>query len=332
MTTSFQGLRQSKFITPPIEDITTSLDIDLNESSEIPKIVFTNLKSGNPIFSIGVNDPDKDFDFDNNFTEVNFKSLGVSETLKLTNLKEVMKNQELTTNSQVTMFLTNVLVQSNNLVEKELPWNIVGEVPNKISNTNNNLYYGDITRSDNVLPIYTASTKETNSIVTDTPVEEYLTIQPIFSSSTSTSDDLSFTPNDNHNLSQDKYFNILDGDEYRYRPRGYLYIIGRKQYKDLVINGLSKPDQITSSQDSLFTNSIKVWKEIKDSVDMSCFDYVSKSDGNGAVLSKTVEICQQLNTDGKTIQKSFEVFEKVLNTFTYKKDDSNVPLINYFNP
>jgi hypothetical protein len=34
MTTNFEGVRQSKFISPPTTEITADLDIDLNEQSE----------------------------------------------------------------------------------------------------------------------------------------------------------------------------------------------------------------------------------------------------------------------------------------------------------
>jgi hypothetical protein len=35
---------------------------------------------------------------------------------------------------------------------------------------------------------------------------------------------------DKNQITTTKYFNIFDGDAYRFRPRGFLYIVGRKQY------------------------------------------------------------------------------------------------------
>jgi predicted chitinase len=35
---------------------------------------------------------------------------------------------------------------------------------------------------------------------------------------------------DKNQINTTKYFNIFDGDAYRFRPRGFLYIVGRKQY------------------------------------------------------------------------------------------------------
>ena len=44
-------------------------------------------------------------------------------------------------------------------------------------------------------------------------------------------------------LSELTYYNIYKGDEYRYRPTGYLYMVGRKQYYDYYGNdGLITPE------------------------------------------------------------------------------------------
>ena len=54
MSTSFTGVRQSKFVTSYVEEGTAFLNIDENEDLGIEPIEFSNLLSSSPIYTIGV--------------------------------------------------------------------------------------------------------------------------------------------------------------------------------------------------------------------------------------------------------------------------------------
>ncbi len=67
------------------------------------------------------------------------------------------------------------------------------------------------------------------------------------------------------------YYNVFEGDAYRYRPRGYLYMIGRRQYWDLNdsnINfskaALKFPWQASETPEAAFRTAFLVWTKLKD--------------------------------------------------------------------
>ena len=129
MTTNFQGVRQSKFISPPTDKIVAELNLDLNESSEIPKIEFRNFEFTNSLYTIGVLNPTEQFDFESNFTLEKFKLLGVTlsdEVIqnKISTFQSILTSNSATTNSQVTTFMAAVLSNSNNLTNTEMPWEV----------------------------------------------------------------------------------------------------------------------------------------------------------------------------------------------------------------
>jgi predicted chitinase len=335
MSTSFNGLRQSKFITPPIEDITTSLDVNLDESFDVPTIEFVNLSPTDIIYSIGVNDPTGDFDFNTNFTVTNFNNIGVTNTditqEVLNSFKEILSGNSITTNAQVSMFIANVLTQSENLTNREYSWEFTRSDYNNINyfDNVNPLYYDVITNNNNV------KTPENKNIGLE---PKYLTVQPIFTGSTLSggTEQISYTPKDNSGKFNDKkYGNFFTGDAYRYKPRGYLYIIGRRQYFDFfgLDFYLKYPFSLSKNETQAMISATKVWKELKDNNNKSSFDYINdakQDSGKSTIFSKTVEISQQLS-EGKKIEKSFITFEKVLQNFTYKNDAGvSEPLINFF--
>ena len=334
MSTSFNGLRQSKYITPAIEDITTSLDVNLDESFDVPTIEFINLSPTDSLYSIGVNNPNDPFDF-GNFTVINFNNLGVTNTEITQEILNDFKEQIETgfgidncTNAQVCMFIANVLTQSNNLTNREYSWDFTRSDDNNI-----NLFEG-------VKPLYYDVITDNNNNVVDKKTlngddNKYLVVQPIFTSTTLTqpSEQISFTPKDNSGkfINDSKYGNVFPGDAYRYKPRGFLYVIGRKQYYDLYdspIVKLQNPFSISSSNTEALNAALNVWKKLKDSTNKSSFDYIKnfKDDsGKSTTFQRTVQISQQLG-GGNNIEKSFLTFQKVLQVFTY----NNQPLINFF--
>ena len=79
MSTSFTGLRQSKYLTPYVKSATVFLDIDFNEDLNEDKIDFTNIDSSDPIYSVGLTDTltaEQDFD-QATLTLDSFVSMGV---------------------------------------------------------------------------------------------------------------------------------------------------------------------------------------------------------------------------------------------------------------
>ena len=339
MTTTFKGLRQSKFRIPLVSDITTSLKINLNDSIDIPKIEF---QPNNSNYSIGVLNPDQRFDFGANFDIVKFKSIGVTDSNitqeTLDEFAQLLGDYGINTNAQVCMFITNVFRQSNYLSKKTYEWELERTSPNKLNK--NVLFYGNIDNPNNqnkiVKPVLTS----------DTTDNKYYTYQPIFSGTSNISSDLtgefiSFSPTDNTSKLDDKKFlNTQTGDKYFFRPFGYLYVIGRKQYEDYaggnLISIISKRKSIEENNNleslvSSFDASIWVWQNVEGN-GKTCFKTIDEQNkenqGKSTIFSRTVEISQQLD-DSNKINESFSVFEKVLTNFVVSEQDKT-KLIDFF--
>jgi len=376
MSTSFEGVRQSRYITSPANQITADLDVDLNESSETPKIEFTNFNSKNSLFSIGVLNPTENFDFDNNLsnnaTSIDkFKRIGVTQFtdeklgLILGTLNDELKRlpNPIITNSQVTMFLSSMLSNSNNLLNKEMQWKSENMAPwrfpsDDLLNPNGVRYYGNISTPDSnyllSLPIFTGGSENDISynILGNDKLKEYLINDQIenrkkeINESLSKLDintltgklekeklekelaDLLEKESNLINNKDVKYYNIFKGDDYRFKPRGYLYVIGRKQYTDIFKDaGQTEPEVIASKTETeAIKTSVKIWKYLKDK-NQTAYDFSSLDSGAATVYSKCISISHQY--EGKSIEESFITFEKVLTTLEQKNGE---PLINYFNP
>ena len=335
MTTNFQGVRQSKYISPPNNKIIADLDINLNEISEIEPIIFTNLNSTNQRYSVGVLNPDDTFDFVNNFGVGgnvaqsnqgvnNFRKIGVDvstfsdEELKsfLVNLSALMIDNGIRTNSQVTMFLSAMLANSNSFQNKEIDWSVSNQSIREVrfpetdeQFPNKPRYYGLVpieqTNTSNLNPSGDASqnvTEEGSDIEVET-LPKPLTSQPIFG--VGDEEDIAYDlgekfaeyqindsieaekqkinnliensenveekrllrkklrqlNKDENNLYRDtKYFNIFQGDAYRFKPRGYLYIVGRKQYYKYQQNIGDNPNLASIDETAALATSLYIWK------------------------------------------------------------------------
>ena len=135
------------------------------------------------------------------------------------------------------------------------------------------------------------------------------------------------------------YFNVFEGDDYRYKPRGYLYMIGRKQYWDLYENEipssktiLKYPETAAGSEVQAFKTAFLVWTKLKDKNGKTSYDYTSREKvgndvaGRSTTFNQTIISSQQLNAN---VEDSFNKFEKILNIFVGK---DRQPLIDYFKP
>jgi hypothetical protein len=356
MNTSFQGVRQSKYISPPTTSITADIDIDLNATNEIPKIEFTNLSNTNPIYSIGVNPEfaEQPFDFVNNITIANLNILGVDKTItdKITNIQsqviDPMISAGITTNSEVSMFFANILANSNNFVNEVLDF----------SNGNYSESEVKFLDTDTNFPSKTKSYQVSSVVISDSN-NNYFTYTPSTSANTETafSDKIAynfkntdselneFTKvefNSDGKIETDlknlKYYNIFEGDAYMYRPTGFIYAIGRKQYFDLIggdaINNPQKYNSKNNSEYKEFTTpfdiSIKVWKNLKDQNDKTASVYstekINNRKGSFSTFDRTITTVQSYK--GAGIEKSAKAFQKVLETFRYNSQQ----LIDFFNP
>ena len=134
------------------------------------------------------------------------------------------------------------------------------------------------------------------------------------------------------------YYNIFDGDAYRFRPRGFLYIVGRKQYFQLYEEfnksgevSIESPFRLSDSVDSAIQTSIVQWKYFKglkgNNPQTSYFYTSQKNNGTLATYKKCLDTAHQFSPPKS--DKSIETFQNVLTIFVGKDGQ---PLIDYFKP
>jgi hypothetical protein len=380
MTTNFEGVRQSKFISPPTKEITADLDIDLNEISDVPKIEFTNLTT---ISGVGVREditPDDLFDFETNFGGAsglsNFRNLGVTKytdtelTSLIGSLTQEFKDNNIITNTQVTMLLSAMLSNSENFINLEMPWDDPKKEEHVVRFPDSDPIASGQTRYYNSIPGkgILASTPTTTSGSSEnkayelpgTPQEmlnEYQTNNNIERRKKEINKELqSLDKNnvtdkvqiekleselkkleklDSEQLTTTKYYNIFEGDAYRFRPRGFLYIIGRKQYYEIydAFNksgevAIISPYEISKTVNGAIQGSIAQWKNYKGNGSNPPYFYTSQK-GNGTL--STYKKCLDITLQYKPplIDKSIDTFQNVLTIFVGKDKQ---PLIDYFKP
>jgi hypothetical protein len=347
MTTNFQGVRQSKYISPPTTSITADIDIDLNATNEIPKIEFTNLNNTNQIYGIGVNPEVAELPFD-----VSQISIGTLNKLGVpTTVTDILNNDDIefikttisgSTNADVAMFFANALVNSNNFQDEDFNWSNGEFSDNELKYPNNVEFSGEtkayqissdvISESNNKYFTYTPTTTATTTSFENQEIAYY------YQGSTPDHlieyDKVDFDTEGKITTKLDtlKYYNVFQGDEYMYRPVGFLYMIGRKQYFDLfgedAINSPQSYAQPTFQRK--FEITYKVWKNIKDENKNTGSEYSKKRSGArlGSFTSFNQSRLASQQFKRKSIEESAKVFQKVLNKFTYKGE----PLIDFFNP
>lgn len=349
MTTNFQGVRQSKYITPPTTSITADIDIDLDATNEIPKIEFSNLNNTNQIYSIGVNSEVAELPFDVSQISIGtLNKLGVPTTvtdnLNNDDIEFIKTTINGSTNSDVAMFFANALVNSNNFLNSEFKWdngefseNVVKFPSNFIDFSGKTKAYQlsnvEIFPSDNKYFTYTPTTTATTTSSENQETAYYFPkTPPSLIEYDKVVDPESVLEIKLDNLDKLKYYNIFKGDEYMYRPVGFLYMIGRKQYFDLFGS-----DAINSPQSYCrppfqrsFEIAYKVWENIKVVNGKSGSEYAkNKVSGRlGSFTSFNQSRLASQQFEDKGIENSAKVFQKVLQIFKYETE----PLIDLFNP
>ena len=277
MTTSFSGLRQSKILTPVVDEITTFLDTDFTDVLEEDPFVFSNLTNENPDkFNIGI-DPNKDPDTEFGLVQIDDKSLvdmGVSEE-NATGLGVILQ-KEFTVNpnpiiskSQVTMLLANMLTISSDANGHGFS-RIVEEWPKATSPTTSQQNYY---RKDN--PYGNPSPED-------------------FQGNTFSAQTIA----------------------HKYRGRGYIPIIGIDDYKAataaLGVDLYNNPDLINDNKELAVKVSLFKWKETGKYKDKSAFAYSNCGSANNFEATVTT----LLGLRGLVIMgKSFDNFARVLSRF-----------------
>jgi hypothetical protein len=399
MSTNFEGVRQSKFISPPTEEITADLDIDLNEISDVPKIEYTNLTT---VSGFGVREgiePDDLFDYKTNFTNNgldNFKLLGVSAktnsdlTKIISSLEELFLLYGIRTNTEVTMLLSAMLANSNNFLNKEMSWDdpnreehsvkfpnsdpssgqtryytykpgegILASTPTKTSGIDADKAYlipgneilNEFKENDNI-EAEKKEIKEKIKILNSAIPEDAAKIKILEKQFKD------LEKRDKEQITSTNYYNIFEGDAYRFRPRGFLYIVGRKQYYQLyqefykergITSGCTdctdmdggndgsidapiwSPYLASATVDAAIQASVIQWKHfkgIKGEKPQTSYFYTSQK-GNGTLA--TYKVCTEIayQYSPPTVDKSIETFQNVLTIFLGK---DGKPLIDYFKP
>ena len=311
MSTSFTGVRQSKFVTSYVEEGTAFLNIDEDEDLGIEPIAFNNLLSSSPIYTIGIR---KDVE-NEAFTGVTvglLKSLDVDDTIAKelkSPINDTLRRFNIISNSQATMFLANLLSNSDNLKNMVKPYNIPAD---ELENS--------IVKFDNSSP-FSGKTKfyDITSVSPNPPYLNYV--------SGGTSGNTVYNPSIlSENGNSNPLGNTELGDNYRFRERGYLYLNGKNDYIGITgfsENFLLQPQSLETTENSMLISGY-VWngkKGITKPVSLNGANKISKESGIATVLAKTTEEV------GTELEKTIVIWEKILNNCAATSDKK--PLIDY---
>jgi predicted chitinase len=319
MTTNFTGVRQSKFITSYVEDVGVFLDIDLNEVTDETVVEFENLENTDPIFKIGLPSESSNEPFNQDLlTLETLQQIGIKDgTITEQDVdvfKLIMEDNGIISNTQVTMFLSNIMANSDYLENREETWGVssndpieeyIVKFPKESEFSGQTKYYNpDFFTGENKVEFVNSGVS--SDIVYNPPGTG---LQNSFKN--------------NGNLGE-TLGNSQIGDAYRYRQRGYLYVNGKKQYNNYFSGNtpvfITKPDTITENKKNPFTVAALVWVKRVDENGLSSNEYTSQGEdpGTSSVFARTITLCQPYN---RNLQKSFEAFRTVLSTFNLLDDN-----------
>jgi len=309
MTTNFQGVRQSKYISKPNEDILADLNLDLNETNKLPPFKFTNLSPHNPLYKIGVNDPTEAFDFDK-WKVSNFEEMGViwqsvlpagtDAQAELDKVKILIKNAGIINNTQVCMFVANIMSQSNYLSLYGLSWTDTksmervlftdtiydkktrsyGENPPSTDNP----FYDELKNAAGTkygsTPTFTGTVESNFAMASITPnkYETEVVDYEVFIERKKTAilngkkapDEYGYLTEvqvqkeidtvDKRIATGFTYFNIYPGDGFRFKPRGFLWLTGREEYYNYSKTSVLTTDNYLNNPDKVSSNFEEAFK------------------------------------------------------------------------
>lgn len=307
MTTNFTGLRQSKFVTPYVDQPTAFLNVDLEDDLDLEDVVFTNNLTTNINFSVGLNEEVENLPFDyaqittDKLTELGVITDGTLDIPTPEEIRSLLQEYGIITNSQVTMFLTNVLVNSENLSKN---------IQTKAENYPNLEDY--IVRSGTSQETLYYDVNDVNNFT----ITQGLPIDIVYNPKGDT------FKNDSK---PDSLGNKYNGDSWRFRKRGYLYIEGRdvytKNYKggDYGTNPYSISDDVKIS----FDVACYVWTNVKDLNQKKSSNDWANEKGDSTTFEQTTKLSIPNIKERDVI---FNKFVQVLSSFTSK---DGIPLISF---
>jgi hypothetical protein len=322
MTTSFQGVRQSKFIAPPPKEITADLKLNLNESTDTLGVLNLNNPTNSKQYVIGVETANKEFDFDkfnvDNFVNKFGVPAAVATPTNLEAFKTLCKDNGIISNKQVCMFLSNILTVSNNMSRTLKPDSIEETDPEFHSDFNDDTIYSEKTKHYGTNPPEPSS--PFYDTYKDTTIDSISAITPTFTSDTINENTVVIIGSSFKESPGD----IFEGDEWLFRPRGYLYVTGRQEYFDSAYakTNFTTPWELSLFPETAFAIAVDVWKNKKLSGEKdtpevkTAFEICEPSLGGADIYVRTFTIVGLKND----IDKHFEIFERVLTNFNLKKD------------
>ena len=339
MTTSFTGVRQSKYLTPVVDKMTTFLNIGLDDTLDTEPILERSSVAREVDYNTGIpkdKGPDEQFNFAS-LTESSLITMGVSNvSLNLVNsLKTELIGNGITSNSQVTMFLANALTKSNNFSTSVDVWNdknsdegkkLYGSVDNRFGNRgfSDDAY---IYRPKGYIPIIGRDQYERFSKDTNTPLST-LTGNTI---NVATACKISAWRWINYPYSN-SYHNAEKLQEIDIRLKVLEEL--KKDNQEIIDNPNTTPqiqqqsfvaiEKIESEAQTLI-KKIPELQEQEDERLKTEENYPPGGWANGGQASNFSHTVESLNfKGGKDIEDSFENFAKVLNTFPTKGGDDNL--------
>jgi hypothetical protein len=339
MTTSFTGLRISKYNSSPVTDVTAYLNIDLNEGNNDPPVSFTNLDHTSSIYKIGVKDPEKT-SWQTRMTPGTLTDIGVPK-----DIAGVIATQFLAfaaapgiaikSNAQAMMFLSVALTQSDYFKNKEDIWTTTPAelngctVYSAITNPNFGKIVAPATNKDQRKQILVKDSNGKHIPLTyknGDKVHWVLCVSSAYNNETWKIPFFGSGPGGTaqQNSLEGEYGNSEAGDAYRYRPRGYIPVVGKGQYHELFkkdfSNYIDNPNLITSQP----TNALQVaalvwskkWSDKQPNLNDALKDksYNKFVDVNGSA-SMYAAVSQAQSWHSKSQSDYFTVFEKVLSMF-----------------
>ena len=148
MTTSFTGVRQSKYLNPVVDKMTTFLDINLDEKLDTEPVIEVSLTDGdfleltNNGIDLDGNLPEEPFDMEElnegTLVDIGVNNSNVSEIAS--SLKSKLSSAGIITNSELTMFTANAMSFSNDFNNTVEEW---GSEDNKTFLFENNNPFGN---------------------------------------------------------------------------------------------------------------------------------------------------------------------------------------------
>ena len=310
MSTSFTGVRQSKFVTSYVEEGTAYLNIDEDEDLGIEPVAFNNLLSSSPIYTLGIRKDVENEPFPLPVEAGLLESLGVESTIAQDisqTINNTLRRFNIISNSQATMFLANVLSNSNNLKNMFKPYNISDEdLENSIVKFGNSSPFSGQTKYYDITEV--------------NPKPPYIKYV-----NSGTPDNIVYNPSTQlaPNGESNPLGNTELGDNYRFRQRGYLYLNGKNDYigvTGITENFFLQPYSLETTANSMLIAGY-VWNGKKTKDKLEGANKTSKESGIATVLAKTTEEV------GTELEKTINIWEKILKNVASTTDKK--PLIDY---